>query len=152
VLQQPEGLAAWVRELSPGAVPETVLSISGEVNDVEVELALSWSPTQAERRLKSFVNCGKTAADGSHVDGLLEAVGTTAPSKALGARAVAGLTAVVHVWLFHPRFHGPTRAALEVETARLAVRDVVTRTLAASPWWWDCVAEHDGPKKKPRKH
>lgn len=147
LLQQPEGLAAWVRQLAPNAVPETVLSVQGEANEVEVELALCWDATQAERRLVSFVNCAATELNGSHAEGLLEAIGKTAPTEALGRRAVAGLTAVVHVWLLHPRFRGPTKAALEVETARLAVRDVVVRALTASPWWWDRVAERSAQER-----
>ncbi len=148
LLQQPEGLAAWVRQLAPNAVPETVLSVQGEANEVEVELALCWDATQAERRLVSFVNCAATELNGSHAEGLLEAIGRTAPTEALARRAIAGLTAVVHVWLLHPRFRGPTKAALEVETARLAVRDVVVRALTASPWWWDRVAEREAQAKR----
>ena len=140
-LQRAEGLPGWVRELAPDAVTETALSAFGTVDEVEVELALAWSPSGTAPRVLSFVNYASLTDGGSQEEGLLAAVRASAPDEASGNRLLAGLVAVVHVGMLHPRFRGPIRAALEVDAARTAVIEVVRRAVAEAPWWWDRLHE-----------
>lgn len=142
-LKQPEGLPGWVRELAPDAVKETALSAIGKVNEVEVEVALAWSPSGTAPRVLSFVNYYRTTQAGSHEQGLISAVRSSVPRAKDGIKeqVLAGLVAVVHVGMLHPSFRGPTRAALQVDAARVAVHEVVTRAIKDAPWWWDRLHE-----------
>jgi DNA gyrase subunit B len=145
-LRRPRGLVEWVEQLAPAALAETSWTTEGEAFDVRVQVALAWEPARRERLLRAFVNCAEMTEAGSHVVGLLDAVKETAPTKRLAAKALAGLVGVVHVWMLHPRFRGPVRAALDVETARFAVRDVVSAALRKTPWWDRLATEVDGAK------
>lgn len=140
-LRREAGLAGWVRALSRSAVPASSLEGSGESDNVGVEFALAWKPRGKGPAFRSFVNFGETEQAGTHVRGLLDAVRSTAPSAEAAKHALDGLVGVVHVTLLHPRFQGPTRAALETEAARAGVAEIARRTLAAAPWWWDRLLE-----------
>lgn len=50
---------------------------------------------------------------------------------------MAGLVAIVHVGLLHPKFGGPTRSRLDSKEVHAAVNKVVTRAINEAPWWWD---------------
>ena len=142
-LHRPKGLTGWVRELAPDVVKETELFATGVVDDVRVEAALAWSPSGKAPRILSFANCSETSQAGSHADGLKSAV-RSVPPKESKKQVVNGLVAVVHVYLLHPKFKGPTRAELHVDAARVAVREVVKRAIKDAPWWWDRVHEAIG--------
>jgi DNA gyrase/topoisomerase IV subunit B len=142
-LQRPEGLAGWLRELAPHAMKETALVASGTHEGVIVEAAFAWNPRARRKTPKvlSFVNCSETRLNGSHVKGLLAAVRATPPTTIDQDRVMKGLVALVHVQMSGPQFAGPTKWQLDAEPARIAVQEVVTRALKASPWWWDKLHE-----------
>lgn len=142
-LKSPAGLPGWVLELAPDVVKETALSAVGRVDDVDVEVALAWSPSGAAPQVRSYVNYYRTQQAGSHEQGLISAVRHAVPraSQGIQDKVLAGLVAVVHVGLLDPRFKGPTRAALEVDAARVAVHDIVSRAISNAPWWWDRLHE-----------
>lgn len=140
-LQRPEGLAGWLRELAPDAVKETALVAAGESGGVIVDAALAWSPRVKKPRIISFVNCSETRLNGSHVKGLLRAVGEAPPTKVDQQRVLKGLVALVHVQMSGAQFAGPTKWQLDAEPARVAVQDVVTRAIQDAPWWWDRLHE-----------
>lgn len=138
-LRQPEGLAGWVRAITPDAVVESLLAVRGTHDGIEVDVAFAWSATLKERRLRSFVNFAETPLAGSHASGLVEAIKAAAPDRSSAKRVADGLVAVLNVGLLDPRFGGPTRAALISDPARLAVKAVVAQALARAPWWWDSI-------------
>lgn len=143
-LQRPEGLAGWLRDLAPHAVKETALVASGESGGVIVEAAFAWSSRVKKPRVLSFVNCSETKLNGSHVKGLLRAVGEAPPTSVDQERVLAGLVAIVHVQMSGAQFAGPTKWQLDAEPARIAVQDVVTNAIKAAPWWWDRLHEAIG--------
>lgn len=142
-LQRPEGLAGWVREMVPDVIKESSFSTAGTSQQVEVEVALAWSPTGVAPRIRSFANYAETPNNGSHVEGLIDAV----KSVCLDKKAVNGLVAVVHVGLLDPVFKGPTKTNLHVDIASAAVLEVVGKALKAAPWWWDAV--HEAKRRSP---
>lgn len=141
-LQRPGGLASWLRELIPEALPQAVLSGAGTQQDIGVDFALAWRPAARKAWVRSFVNYAETGDGGSHVLGLRRAIARTAPSRALRLLVSRGLVGVVHVTLLHPRFLGPTRARLHVNEAQAAVEHVVREALEKNPAFWDWLLEN----------
>ena len=139
-MRRPDGLSGWLAEIAPDTLTETRISVVGSRGGVDVEVALGWAPAGA-RRLRSFVNFGSTIQGGSHVEGLVDAIRGAAPTRRIATQVLTHLAGLVHVRLLHPRFQGPIRAQLDVETARLAVVGVVGEQLKSMPWWWDRVLE-----------
>lgn len=141
-LQRPEGLPGWVRKLAPDAIAETALSAIGTLEDVDVEVAFAWSRSRTSRLLRSFVNHEETTG-GSHEVGLLAAIESAALQRRRPKEEVlTGLVAVVHVGMKYPQLDGrPGQRTLEEDEASRAVSEVVTRAIAAAPWWWDRLAE-----------
>lgn len=141
-LQRPGGLAAWLRELVPDALPQTMLSGTGIHADVGVDFALAWKPGAKTPWVRSFVNYSETLDGGSHVQGLRQAIARTGPSRPLRLLVSRGLVGLVHVTLLHPRFQGPTRARLHVKEAQTAVGRVVREALTKNPTFWDWLLEN----------
>lgn len=124
-LQQPTGLAGWVKKLAGSAlVPESLLTAEGSVDDVEVGVAIGRRSSGTSPEVHSFVNYARTEG-GSHARGVFS---TLAPP-------VPGLVAVVHIGMLAPRFKGPIRAVLHVDEAQRAVEQVLGREVAKH-WWW----------------
>lgn len=138
-LARPAGLSGWVRELAPDCVTESLLAVRGTHDEIDVDVALAWSPSLSERRIRSFVNFAETPESGSHASGLVDAIGAATPDRLSAKRVTQGLVAALNVGLLHPRFGGPTRARLISDPARLAVKAVVGQALAKAPWWWDSI-------------
>jgi hypothetical protein len=139
-LRRPEGLSSWLREAAPELVTETMLTASGTVKDVGVEVAFAWRPRSSSSLIRSFVNYGETEEGGSHVRGLVSAVEQVISAKRASRKkkVLSGLVGIVHVGIRYPRMErSGMRLSLNDENARVAVRDVVTRAINEAPWWWD---------------
>lgn len=129
-LQRGTGLVGWVQELAGDAVE--VLTVSGSVDGVELEAALGWNAGRTAPLTKGFIN--HAAIRGAHEEGVLDAVRQAARARGVeAARVVRGVVAVVHV--------GVGDTSRFDERVQAAVCEVVSRTIAASPWWWDRLCE-----------
>jgi DNA gyrase B len=135
-----DGLPGLVRTFAADLVPETLLSVHDAIDEVDVDIALGWSPT-AKRRIQSFVNYAETREGGAHVDGLDDAIRGGAPTTVDAERVLGGLVAVVHVGLSGPEFSGASRAFLVSDEARAAVNRAALEAMRAAPWWWDRLHE-----------
>ena len=119
----------------PEAVKSTVLHGTGVDQDIEVGVTFGWQLRANAPLIRVFVNDVEATAPAGPHKGLVSAVELMVGQKraSMKKRALAGLVAIVHVRIPHPRFDG---ARLEDDAARLAVRNVVTRTINAAPNWW----------------
>jgi DNA gyrase/topoisomerase IV subunit B len=142
-LRRREGLAGLLLEVAPETLRETMLTAHGVHEDVEVDLALAWDPNAKTERIRTFVNYSSIDDGGTAPQGLLDAIRAVTEERA-GTEA-KGVVALVHVMMLHPRFDGPTRNHLVSPEARVAVREVLGRALAAAPWWWDRIHEALSP-------
>ncbi|MFZ5439663.1 MAG: ATP-binding protein [Myxococcota bacterium] len=140
-LRHAGGLSDWLPTLSSDLVQETVLSTSGRHDDIDVEFALAWSPTNAQSVVTSWVNLGPTPEHGKHLEGFRAALAASAPTKYALSTMERGLVAVVHTKLLAPQFGGPTKSHLLTKEAKVAVEAVVGKAMRAAPWWWDRVLE-----------
>jgi DNA gyrase/topoisomerase IV subunit B len=139
-LKQVTGIPGWIGSLAPELVKETALSAVGTVKDVTVEVALAWRPRATEPLIRSFANYVEMVEpSSSERRGLITAMERFIGSKRASRKkkVMSGLVAVVHVRMLHPRFGGPTRRRLEVEEARVAVDQVVTKMINDAPPWWE---------------
>lgn len=129
-----------LRELAPDLVKATVLHGTGVERDVTVEVTFGWQKRAAGSQIRAFVNDVESTEPGSHHKGLLTAIELVVGQKRASQKkkALAGLVAIVHVRLINPKFVG---AQLEMDEVRVAVRDVVTRTINAAPGWWNALHE-----------
>lgn len=143
-LQKPEGLSGWLREFAPDVVPETVLSTTQTVDDVDVEVVFGWRPRTRAPLVRAFANYAETVEEkSSNRVGLISALRTYVRAKrgSMEKNALNGLVAIVHVGLQHPRFGGPTRSRLENEEVEKAVNRAVMNVINSSPSWWHSLHE-----------
>lgn len=125
------GLQGWIASLARarGAGREhPVVTVAGEHEDVQVEVALTWAG-RGPAVVHSFV-CQNRTREGAHLKGLRAGLrqGLFDPGIRPGvARELLadGLLAAIHVGLHHPRFDAPTRDRLRSPEAHRAVRILV---------------------------
>lgn len=124
----------------PEAVKSTVLHGTGIDQDIEVDVTFGWQPRATAPLIRAVVNDVEATEPGGPHKGLISAIELMVGQKraSMKKKALSGLVAVVHVRIPHPRFDG---ARLEDDAARLAVRNVVTRTINAAPGWWSSLHE-----------
>lgn len=126
------GLQGWIASLARarGAGREhPVVTVAGEREDVQVEVALTWAGS-GPAVVHSFVCQNRTPEGGAHLKGLRAGLrqGLFDPGIRPGvARELLddGLLAAIHVGLHHPRFDAPTRDRLRSPEAHRAVRVLV---------------------------
>jgi DNA gyrase subunit B len=129
------GLWGFCEQLAgPQLVKPSALRVSGQQNDIEVQLALAYSASKAGPQVRSFVNYSPTEG-GSHVRGALSALQQVAPFVEI-SKLQMGLTLVVHVMLLHPRFQGPVKALLQVDEAQAAVERLLSQALERRGFFW----------------
>jgi DNA gyrase/topoisomerase IV subunit B len=130
------GVRSWAEQLAAahGPVKAVYGSYAQHVDDVVVDLAVAWSDSTARPKIRSFVNLHPTVS-GPHLDavwiGLEKAAQELYPFSFVGLRddLSAGLMAVVHVGLFHPKWGNPTKDHLTTPEAGHAVYTVIKRDL-----------------------
>jgi DNA gyrase/topoisomerase IV subunit B len=95
---------------------------------IDVEVALTWGDGSTDPPvLHTFVNLARTV-DGTHLDGLLDALRGFFPRCGAAARRV-GLSAAVSVVLADVQFGRPVRENLRTPAARPAVKRVTMEAL-----------------------
>jgi len=150
-----KGLVDFVTELLGEAeplVPVITLSDVREIDGLAVALdvALTWTESFHDDRIRSYVNVVRTADGGTHEEGFRRALTTTLnrfgrDSKALSAKDPnltgddirEGLVAVVSIKLPDPQFEGQTKGRLGSTLARSYAEQVVSEGLAR---WLDANA------------
>ncbi|MCX5740650.1 MAG: DNA gyrase subunit B, partial [Proteobacteria bacterium] len=137
------GIEEFVRHLNRAKTPihQSVVSLVGSREGVEIEAALQWNETYAES-IFSFANNINTIEGGTHLTGFKGALTRTLNAYAtaagllksndtalLGEDTREGLTAVVSVKLPHPQFEGQTKTKLGNSDVRGFVEALVNEKL-----------------------
>lgn len=120
------GILDYIKEIEQGqvAIMTTPVFMSGNVENVDVEIAMTYNVGQRET-IYSFVNNINTPDGGTHVAGfrtaLTRAINDVAKAQGLikekdgklqGADIREGLTAIVSVKVAQPQFEGQTKTKL----------------------------------------
>ncbi|MCY0988592.1 ATP-binding protein [Nannocystis sp. ILAH1] len=109
--------------------------VEGPEGPIDVEVALAWGDGSTDPPIfHTFVNLARTV-DGTHLDGLLDALRGFFPRRGAAARR-AGLSAAVAVLLADVQFGRPVRENLRTPAAQPAVRAVTTAALRAWAERW----------------
>ena len=140
------GIRQFVTYLNEGrkTIPEEPVFISGERDDVQVEVSLQYNDGYNENIL-SFVNDINTKEGGTHLEGFKAALTTVMneflknnakllkkmdkEEKLTGEDVRAGLTAVISVKVPEPQFEGQTKTKLGNTEARGIVMSLVNEQL-----------------------
>ena len=140
------GIRQFVTYLNEGrkTIPEEPVFISGERDDVQVEVSLQYNDGYNENIL-SFVNDINTKEGGTHLEGFKAALTTVMneflknnakllkkmdkEEKLTGDDVRAGLTAVISVKVPEPQFEGQTKTKLGNTEARGIVMSLVNEQL-----------------------
>ncbi len=137
------GIEEFVRHLNRAKTPihQSVVSLVGAREGVEIEAALQWNETYAES-IFSFANNINTIEGGTHLTGFKGALTRTLNAYATAAGLLKsndtvlqgedtreGLTAVVSVKLAHPQFEGQTKTKLGNSDVRGFVEALVNEKL-----------------------
>jgi DNA gyrase subunit B len=137
---EPRGITALAEALTGNGIADT-FAMRSLRDDVLVEVALGWG-TGPHTHVRSFVGLSETEDGGTHVSGFWKGVVAAIaaqpacagrlPRRAFRARRrLAGLRAIVHVDLRHPRFGGPTRSRLASREVESIVRERVEEAYGA---------------------
>ncbi|MGL5982556.1 MAG: toprim domain-containing protein, partial [Cetobacterium sp.] len=120
------GILDYIKEIEKDSTPiiKTPFYMSGEVDDVSVEIAMTYNTNQRET-IYSFVNNINTHEGGTHVSGFRTALtrivndlGKTTglikdkDGKLQGSDIREGLTAIVSIKVPQPQFEGQTKTKL----------------------------------------
>ncbi|MGH7788895.1 MAG: DNA topoisomerase (ATP-hydrolyzing) subunit B [Candidatus Binatia bacterium] len=136
------GIEEFVQHLNKAKTPihNTVISLTGKRDDLEIEAALQWNEGYAES-VYSFANNISTHEGGTHLTGFkgaltrtLNAYATTAGllkngETLQGDDTREGLTAVISVKLPNPQFEGQTKTKLGNSDVRGHVEALVNEKL-----------------------
>ena len=140
------GIRQFVTYLNEGrkTIPEEPVFISGERDDVQVEVSLQYNDGYNENIL-SFVNDINTKEGGTHLEGFKAALTTVMneflknnakllkkmdkEEKLTGEDVRAGLTAVISVKVPEPQFEGQTKTKLGNTEVRGIVMSLVNEQL-----------------------
>ena len=140
------GIRQFVTYLNEGrkTIPEEPVLISGERDDVQVEVSLQYNDGYNENIL-SFVNDINTKEGGTHLEGFKAALTTVMneflknnakllkkmdkEEKLTGEDVRAGLTAVISVKVPEPQFEGQTKTKLGNTEVRGIVMSLVNEQL-----------------------
>jgi DNA gyrase subunit B len=132
------GIVSFVQELNKAKQPfHEVVYMSGEKNNISVEVALQYSESYNEA-VFSFVNNINTIEGGTHLTGFKAALTKTLNSYAAQAIKDAsltsddvreGLTAVISVKVPEPQFEGQTKAKLNNSEVKGIVESLVNDKL-----------------------
>ena len=146
VFQFKGGIRHFVSYLNEGKkiIPEEPIYISGEKDDVQVEVSLQYNDGYNENIL-SFVNDINTKEGGTHLEGFKSALTTVMneflknnakllrkmdkEEKLTGDDVRAGLTSVVSVKVPEPQFEGQTKTKLGNTEVRGIVSSLVNEQL-----------------------
>ena len=146
VFQFEGGIRHFVSYLNEGKkiIPEEPIYISGEKDDVQVEVSLQYNDGYNENIL-SFVNDINTKEGGTHLEGFKSALTTVMneflknnakllrkmdkEEKLTGDDVRAGLTSVVSVKVPEPQFEGQTKTKLGNTEVRGIVSSLVNEQL-----------------------
>jgi DNA gyrase subunit B len=133
------GIVSFVQELNKAKQPfHEVLYISGEKNNVQVEVALQYSESYNES-VYTFVNNINTVEGGTHLTGFKAALTKTLNSYAQQANKDAaltsddvreGLTTIISVKVPEPQFEGQTKAKLNNSDVKGIVESLVNEKLS----------------------
>jgi len=137
------GIEEFVRHLNRTKTPihQTVISLAGSKESVEIEAALQWNEGYAES-IFAFANNINTIEGGTHLTGFKGALTRTLNAYATatgilkssdaalqGEDTREGLTAVISVKLQHPQFEGQTKTKLGNSDVRGYVEALVNEKL-----------------------
>ncbi|MEB3308993.1 MAG: ATP-binding protein [Snowella sp.] len=124
------------------ALHQDVIYVSGERNNVQVEVALQWCIDAFSDNVLGFANNIRTIDGGTHLDGLKTVLTRTINSTArkrnkikenesnlAGENVREGLTAVISVKVPDPEFEGQTKTKLGNTEVRGIVDSLVGETL-----------------------
>jgi DNA gyrase subunit B len=149
-----DGIGEFVAYLNQSKKPlhDPVVSFKGEVNDIEVEVALQWNDSYSES-VYSYCNNINTFEGGTHLVGFKGALTRSINSYATKAHILKdlkglegedireGLVAVVSVKVREPQFEGQTKTKLGTTEAKSAVEVLVNDKLS------DWLDRHPAPAK-----
>jgi DNA gyrase subunit B len=135
------GLVEYVNWLNDGrkAIHRRPLEVSGEQNDVAVEVVFQWHTSVDDSEIVSFVNTIPTPDGGKHVTGfksaITKAINQFASEKKLtqgkgvasirGSDTLAGLTAVLKISMHDPHFTSQTKTQLASDHVQGIVYSIV---------------------------
>ena len=137
------GVASFVQYLNKNKelVHPTPIFITGEKNQVKVEVAIAYNKTYSERVL-SYVNNIRTKEGGTHVAGFRQAltkcinkysnedtVAKKLKEKLEGEDVREGLTSVISIKVPNPQFEGQTKTKLGNSDVRFIVASIVQEGL-----------------------
>ncbi|WP_088893002.1 DNA topoisomerase (ATP-hydrolyzing) subunit B [Leptolyngbya ohadii] len=124
------------------AIHEEVVYVSGERNNVQIEVALQWCADAYTDNLLGFANNIRTIDGGTHLEGLKAVLTRTmnaiarkrnklkeGDSNLAGENIREGLTAVISVKVPDPEFEGQTKTKLGNTEVRGIVDSLVGETL-----------------------
>ncbi|AEH51306.1 DNA topoisomerase (ATP-hydrolyzing) subunit B [Pseudothermotoga thermarum] len=142
VYQYKGGISEYVRYLAGNRkMLHEVIRISGEWEDVKVDVAMVYTDSQEQDLIYSYANTIRTVDHGTHVTAFKNAItklfneyakslGILKKDESFQGEDVReGLIAVVSVLLKNPEFEGQTKAKLGSEIAGVAVSKVVREKL-----------------------
>ncbi|MCK4739164.1 MAG: DNA topoisomerase (ATP-hydrolyzing) subunit B [Deltaproteobacteria bacterium] len=139
------GIISFVEHLKKNktAVHPKVVYISGEKNDIQMEMALQWTDAYSET-IFSYANNINTTEGGTHVIGFKSALTRTINSYANGKNLLKnlketlqgddvreGLTAVISVKLPQPQFEGQTKTKLGNSEVEGYVKTIINEQFGA---------------------
>ena len=131
---EPKGITARVAQLCPVPIPSETFALTGEEDDLALEVAVSWQ--HHGHGIESYANIERTTAGGTHatglMDGLVAGLRTRARAHCKGRRAkklvwvlAPGMSGIVTVRLNDPTYGAPTKSRLdEPRVARFVRRQV----------------------------
>jgi len=137
------GIVEFVQYLNMNRKPlhETPIYISGDSNDINIEIALQWTDGFSES-IHTFANNISTVEGGAHLIGFKNALTRTLNDYArangylkegsdglTGEDVREGLTAIISVKLRDPQFEGQTKTKLGNSTVRTAMESLFGKKL-----------------------
>lgn len=143
IFQYKGGLEEYIRFLAQGQKPlHNVIEVSGEYEEVIVNIAMLYTETYDQERIYSYANNIRTIDHGTHVTAFKNTItkmlneygkslGVLKKDESFQGEDVReGLLAIVSVFLKNPEFEGQTKSKLGSEIASSAVSKVLRDKLS----------------------